>query len=643
MLQTFKSNKCTRLRLIFQTKTRFFAEENLNESNSFKKLFGTTLKEVDIEQMASDSFPQIKDYLKPLRKMSKNSAKKLFDKSDYFPYKQNTKSVKFREDKINLSKFSKITNVPITKIVTLLDDKFGPEMDIGDGSHLDSETLNKIKKVVLNKPEITELSQKLHIEAIFALDKHKSQNPKVRKSQLFAKMAKKKTRPPLLCILGHVDHGKTTLLDKLRSSSAAAEEPGGITQSVGAFPVKLGSGEEMIILDTPGHEAFKSMRELGVTAVDGAILVIAADDGPMPTTVESLRLLRESKVPFVVALNKVDLPNIDFVKIKRKMADLELFSEEDGGDCTIVKISALKKQNLDELMSLAYLNAMINEPKANYSGPAKAVIIEVKTSLMMGVELNIVVLDGELSVGDFFVVGMIFGRVKKLKNSLGECINSATPGTPVTLWGIKQIPSVGQKLQVFKDSDFAKEDILRKKKILELYNYQKSEENLKEREKAKKILRAEKIQKAKEVEIKDKKIVEILKKKKNKILSKNEKKLFNEYMKQKREDFENEKRNRKEEQEINFIIKTGSRGAAETMQNLFNSLIVPDNEIKINTVKISVGTVQKADVNLAVETKAKLLTFGTEKPREEVYDLTKMKNIEINHFDVFYSISDFIR
>ncbi len=254
-------------------------------------------------------------------------------------------------------------------------------------------------------------------------------------------------RPPVITIIGHVDHGKTSLLDAIRQSNVIATEAGAITQHIGAYQVEVNS-RKITFLDTPGHEAFTAMRARGTQITDIAVLVIAADDGVMPQTIEAINHARAANVPIVVAINKIDKPNANPDKLKQQLADLELIIEEWGGDTVCVPISAKKKQGIDELLENLLLVADILELKAEHDCPAEGVVIEARLDKTRGPIASLLVQKGILKPGDTIAISNTWGRVKAMFSELGKQLNKAEPATPVEVLGLNAVPQAGDSFKV---------------------------------------------------------------------------------------------------------------------------------------------------------------------------------------------------
>jgi translation initiation factor IF-2 len=267
--------------------------------------------------------------------------------------------------------------------------------------------------------------------------------------------AKLHTRPPVITIMGHVDHGKTSLLDAIRQTNVAAGEAGAITQHIGAYQVEM-KGRKITFLDTPGHEAFTAMRARGARATDIAVLVVAADDGVMPQTIEALDHARAAGVHIVIALNKIDKANANPDRIKQQLADLGVVIEEWGGDVICVPVSAKKKQGIDDLLENLLLVADILELKAEVDCPAEGIVIEAKLDKNRGPLATLLVQKGILKTGDNLVIGTVGGKIKAMFDDDGKNIRKAEPATPVEILGMNSVPDAGQVFQVVSDEKEAK-------------------------------------------------------------------------------------------------------------------------------------------------------------------------------------------
>jgi translation initiation factor IF-2 len=263
-------------------------------------------------------------------------------------------------------------------------------------------------------------------------------------------------RPPVVTIMGHVDHGKTKLLDAIRSANVAEGEAGGITQHIGAYQVDT-TGRKLTFLDTPGHEAFTQMRARGAQATDIAVLVVAADDGVMPTTREAIAHIKSANVPMVVAINKIDLPAANPDRVKQQLSELNVMPEEWGGDVPMVEVSAREKLGLDDLLEVLLLVADVNELKANPHKPASGVVIEAKVDRSRGPVATVLIQSGTLNLRDVVVAGASWGRIKAMFDDRGKRVRRAEPSTPVEILGLLEVPQAGDPVQAFDDEREARQ------------------------------------------------------------------------------------------------------------------------------------------------------------------------------------------
>ena len=251
------------------------------------------------------------------------------------------------------------------------------------------------------------------------------------------------TRPPVVCVMGHVDHGKTSLLDAIRQTNVISGEAGGITQHIGAYMVKC-NGEKITFLDTPGHEAFTAMRMRGAQSTDIAVLVVAADDGVMPQTVEAINHAKAAGISIIVAVNKIDKPSANIDKVKQELAEYELVAEDWGGDTVFVPVSAHTKEGIDQLLEMILLTAEMLELKANPNRKARGLVLEAKLDKGRGPVATVLVQKGTLKVGDIVAVGSSYGRIRAMISDTGERVQTATPSTPVEILGLNSVPNAGE-------------------------------------------------------------------------------------------------------------------------------------------------------------------------------------------------------
>lgn len=395
-------------------------------------------------------------------------------------------------------------------------------------------------------------------------------------------------RPPVVAIMGHVDHGKTTLLDTVRKAKVADGEAGGITQHIGAYSVKTNNGQSIAFLDTPGHAAFASMRQRGANVTDIVILVVAADDGVMPQTRESIKYCENAGVPIIVAVNKMDKPGVNPDRIKQELSDYNLMPEEWGGQTQYVHVSALKGQGIDELLEAILLQAEMLDLRANPKGVVDAVVIESKIEPGRGPMATVLVQTGTLNKGDCIVVGETHGRARSLTDHLGKNLDSAGPSTPVQIFGLEQAPSPGDKLNVVKN----------------------------ERE-AKKIA---------ENRISERKALEAVPEKKKMSL----------------EDFFAGASNadQPEKKILNLIIRSDVNGSYEAIKQALEAL--GNNEVAVKVVAGGVGPITDSDVLMAQTTGGYIIGFNM-RPVTSARKLAEDKGIDIKNYSIIYELINDIK
>ena len=383
-------------------------------------------------------------------------------------------------------------------------------------------------------------------------------------------------RPPVVVVMGHVDHGKTSLLDAIRSTNVIEGEAGGITQHIGAYKVNV-NNREITFLDTPGHEAFTSMRARGAQITDIAILVVAADDGVMPQTVEAINHAKAAGIPIIVAVNKIDLPNANVDKIKQELMEYELVPEEWGGDTIFCPISAKKNINIDNLLEMVLLVADMKELKANPNKQAKGVVIEARLDKAKGPIASMLVQRGTLDEGDTIVVGTSIGRIRAMKNDKGQRIKKAGPSTPVEIMGLTNVPEAGETLYEVKDEEMAKHLIERRKR-------QERENIINENSKV--------------------------------TLSNVFEKMENENLKQ-----------------LYLIVKADVQGTAQALKQSLEKL--SNDEVKVKVIHSSTGAVTESDVQLAKAANAIIIAFNV-RPGHTAKDIAEKNMIEIKQYSVIY-------
>ncbi len=391
-----------------------------------------------------------------------------------------------------------------------------------------------------------------------------------------------KPRPPVVTIMGHVDHGKTTLLDYIRHSNITEQEVGGITQHIGAYYVETEEGD-IVFLDTPGHEAFTEMRARGAQVTDIIVLVVAADDGVMPQTKEAINHAKAANIPIVVAINKIDKPGAKADMVKRQLAELGLLPEDWGGDTLVAEVSAKTGHGVDDLLSLILLQAEILELKANPNRPAKGTVIESKLDRTKGPVATVLIKTGTLKKGDPFVCGEHYGRVRAMVDHQGRRMNSAGPSMPVEIYGISGVPTPGDDFVVVKNEKIAKEIVEHRKK-------KKAEAGAKKGTVSLEDLYA-KIQKG-------------------------------------------------ELKELNLIIKADVHGSLEALEKAISELGTED--IKVSIIHSGIGAITESDVMLASASHAIIIGFNV-RAVGRVKDLAEKEKVDIRYYNVIYDVIDDIK
>ncbi len=387
-----------------------------------------------------------------------------------------------------------------------------------------------------------------------------------------------KSRPPVVTIMGHVDHGKTSLLDSLRDTNIVSAEHGGITQHIGAYQVKAKDDKLITFIDTPGHAAFTEMRARGSKITDIVVLVVAADDGIKPQTVEAIKHSKAANVPIIVAINKCDLPEKNISKIKNEMMQFELISEDLSGDTLFVEVSALKKMNLDKLKEAILLQSEILDLKASYSERAKGVVIESKIDKGKGPVSTVLISNGKLKKGDFFVCGDTWGKVRAMINYDSKIVDEAMPSMPVEILGMNSSAYAGAEFLVTKDE-----------------------------EEAKKLMEFKKNNSAK-----------------SKILSKEKTTLFDQT---------------KDKDELNIIVKSDVQGSSEALKMAINK--IEHKEVKAKIILSDIGMINETDVSLAKASNAILIGFNV-KPNREAKKLAEDQKVNIKYFNIIYEALSYV-
>ena len=386
-------------------------------------------------------------------------------------------------------------------------------------------------------------------------------------------------RPPIVTIMGHVDHGKTTLLDTIKNTKVAEGEAGGITQHIGAYQIDF-ENKKITFIDTPGHAAFTEMRARGAKVTDIVVLVVAADDGVMPQTKEAIDHAKSADVPLIVAINKIDRPGAKVEKIMSELSEKGLTPEEWGGDTPFVKISALKNENIEALLEMIILISEVRELKANPNKKARGNVIEARLDKGRGPLATMIVENGTLSVGDFIAVGNTYGKIRIMNNHLGEIIKKAEPSTPVEITGLNEVPYAGDKFMVFDDEKTIKQIASdRKSRMRELELKKKAKSSL------------------------------------DMLLG----------------DIESS------EKELNLLIKANVNGSIEALKGLLEKI---DFEgFHVNIIRADVGAISENDVSLASAANAIVIGFNV-RPTSNVKNLANTEGVEIRLYSIIYRVQE---
>jgi translation initiation factor IF-2 len=388
-----------------------------------------------------------------------------------------------------------------------------------------------------------------------------------------------KNRPPIITVMGHVDHGKTSVLDTLRSANVVSGEFGGITQHIGAYQIENQSNK-LTFIDTPGHAAFTEMRARGSKLTDIVVLVVAADDGVKPQTIESIKHAKAANVPIVVAINKCDLPEADPQKVKNQLLEHELISEDLSGDTLMVEMSAKTKLNLDKLIEAIVLQAEILDLKTDFESKATGIVLESKIDVGRGPVATIIVTTGSLKKGDFFVSGLRWGKVRAIINDKGQNVNEALPSTPVEILGINGAAKAGDDFIVLENEKEAK-----------TLSENRAQEN---------------------------------KDGKNPLTFATKESAFSD----------------KSTEELNLIIKSDVHGSSEAIKSAISQ--IKHDEVKPKIILADIGMVTETDVTLAKASNAVLIAFNV-KPSKEAKKLAENEKIKISSYNIIYEVLDFVK
>lgn len=391
-------------------------------------------------------------------------------------------------------------------------------------------------------------------------------------------------RAPVVTVMGHVDHGKTSLLDALRETNVAAKEAGGITQHIGAYQIEVDGGKKITFIDTPGHEAFSEMRARGAKVTDIVVLVVAANDGIMPQTVEAIRHAQAAEVPIVVAINKIDLPGADPMKVKTALLQHGIAVEEMGGECLCAEVSAKKRININKLLEAILLQAEILDLKANPNCKANGTVIEAKMEKGRGSVATLLVQQGTLNIGDIIIAGKEWGHVRAMFNEHGQKIHSAGPATPVEILGLQGTPAAGDNFNVVESETQAKE----------IVSYRIQKERDAKLVKSAKSAMEQMLDKIKSGEIKH----------------------------------------------LPVVIKADVQGSIEAIEGTLNKL--SNNEVSVQILHSAVGPISESDVTLAKASHAFIIGFNV-RAIPQARDMARRDGIDIRYYSIIYDVADDVK
>ncbi len=391
-------------------------------------------------------------------------------------------------------------------------------------------------------------------------------------------------RAPVVTVMGHVDHGKTSLLDALRETNVAAKEAGGITQHIGAYQITVGDGQKITFIDTPGHEAFSEMRARGAKVTDIVVLVVAANDGIMPQTVEAIRHAQAAEVPIVVAVNKIDLPGADPMKVKTSLLQHGIAVEEMGGECLCAEVSAKKRINIDKLVEAILLQAEILDLKADPGCKASGTVIEAKMEKGRGSVATLLVQKGTLKVGDIIIAGKEWGHVRAMFNEHGHKIFEAGPATPVEVIGLQGTPAAGDNFNMVESESQAKE----------ITNYRIQKER-------------------------DAKLVKSAKSAMEQML---------------------DKIKSGESKHLPVIIKADVQGSIEAIEGTLNKL--SNNEVSVQILHSAVGPISESDITLAKASNALIIGFNV-RAIPQARDMARRDGVDIRYYSIIYDVADDVK
>ena len=519
------------------------------------------------------------DKLNNLKKQNKLS--NMFEEGEMLDYydlstergKRSKKKPIKQENRVK-QKIFKLTEITIPDSITVKD--LATEMKITSGDVIKKLLSLGIMATINNEVDFDTAYLIAQEYGINAVKKNVVTDEDILIDETEDKEEELQSRPPVIVVMGHVDHGKTSLLDAIRSTNVIEGESGGITQHIGAYQVKI-NDRDITFLDTPGHEAFTSMRARGAMITDIAILVVAANDGVMPQTVEAINHAKAADIPIVVAVNKIYLPDANVEKVKQELMKYELVPEEWGGQTIYVPISAKKRIGIDNLLEMVLLQADVLELKANFTKQAKGTVIEAKLDKTKGPVATMLVQRGRLDVGDTIIVGSSIGRIRTMVNDKGKKVKSATPSMPVSITGLTTVPESGDTFYEVKDERTAKH-------LIEKRKYEKHQKEINQ----------------------------------NTIVT-----LDNLFSKMESDNLK----------QLNLIVKADVQGSVEALKQSLEKL--SNNEVRVKVIHSNVGGITESDVTLAKVSGAIIIGFNV-RPEVIAKTVADKEGVEIKQYSVIY-------
>ena len=500
-------------------------------------------------------------------------------------HKQNKNTVEPDPSLISQHQFEKPTE-PIKKTIELSD-----SVTVGELAQKISMKSSDLMKTMMNLGVMATINQKLDLDTSILIIEELGHEAKIKASEIddgalkseITNVGDMKTRAPIVTIMGHVDHGKTSLLDYIRKTKVVNSEAGGITQHIGAYKV-MANNNEITFLDTPGHAAFSSMRARGAQITDIVVLIVSADDGVMPQTEEAIEHAQSAKVPIIVAINKIDKENADPEKVLTELSKKNVVTEEWGGDTICIKVSAITGEGIDQLLEAVSLQSEILELKASSTGPATGTVVESSLDKGKGPVATVLIQSGTLNKKDYILVGKEFGRVRAMFNEFNKEVTSAGPSTPIVITGLSGTPNVADMLISTKDE----------KKVKEIASARES--------------------KQKEIEMQSKQ------------------KTFS------IDNFNPENQSKKKI--INLIIKSDVQGSAEAITSTLQT--IKNDDVGLEIIYSGVGAITESDANLALSSNSKIIGFNVraDVKAKKIIEINKQ---DLQYFSVIYDLIDNVK